>query len=1248
MPVPVFPQMITIDHDKTLQQDEPNIQVILLSLSQEIALVQEKKHLVNILETRLRSFLGFESSTIFLVNDDLTAISDFLYDKTPNISTWPFIEAIKLGRVPLDDRIVRGEVVDSSAQVLDLDELAETRETFPYLKAGSTSSFAEVILFNLKRGPEVIGNWILTFASKNDTERHQLPLLQIIANMINSAVLNIAVQEQLFKARSQYDTIQAISADLSATKQRTDLLKIIHQKLKNLFDFSHHFVSVINDDDLTVTSFLRDSESRTKNHPSYNSVNTTKYTITDGFFNKAVLSNEPVVFDLMQIRKKSGLPYYLEINYESGIRTIIMTALKLREKTIGIWSICQLENQQMSTAQLDLIRSLSVQFSIAIANIRAADLILTRETEQTRLLQLSYDLTSIRKKENLAEKVSEHLKYLLEFEDMDIMLTSEEGSYANYLTTRADLKSDTQSLNVYDVHDPCYSAVMDSSSPVVFETARMALAEDCPDYLKQDLQRGITTKVGVSLYDDQNRIGMLMINFRQAINYSDHNLQLIQGVAYQVSNALSNVLSYDKITRRETERDTLIQLSRHIAAVRTNKELLDFITQVMKSIIGFRHTFIAKLDATGHTATGFLLDPNAAGRNHPLYHQSSTGIHEVSDGYLDAALASEEPLVIDLDEESKKASFPLYMKVNYESGIRQMVIVRLTTNNKAFGFWIVLFDHKKKIAPTVLRIVSGIASQLSVAVQNIIANTNTEEKGEEKSRLIDFSNAITAVKDKYSLSRVISTQFLELFKVNGFIFLMKNPQDNALTIFLSDKTSPDSSDASSPANTVADSFLDEALLKSALGASGPEELDFESLHPLTKSVLALPGDKLNPAEKYFLAPVRIGAEFTGIMLVKTSSYSVINHLNELFNSVCNQIAVVVSNIIAGSRIQQQLEEISGYKSRLEEEKIYLQEELETANNYSDIVGESSQMKEVFKLVSKVASSDSTVMILGETGTGKELIARAIHTNSPRSNKLMVKVNCATLPANLIESELFGHERGSFTGAVDRRLGKFELAHKGTLFLDEIGEMPLELQVKLLRALQEKEIERIGGKETIKVDVRIIAATNRNLEKEMDEGRFRSDLYYRLNIFPIELPPLRQRVEDIPLLAMHFINRFSKKMGKQINKLNNRLLQELKLYHWPGNIRELEHLIERSVLLSSGDTLKNIAIPVARNNNFDESVYIYKTLDQNERDHILMTLKACGGKINGKAGAAHVLGVPPSTLSSKMKRLGITREHINNN
>jgi formate hydrogenlyase transcriptional activator len=316
-------------------------------------------------------------------------------------------------------------------------------------------------------------------------------------------------------------------------------------------------------------------------------------------------------------------------------------------------------------------------------------------------------------------------------------------------------------------------------------------------------------------------------------------------------------------------------------------------------------------------------------------------------------------------------------------------------------------------------------------------------------------------------------------------------------------------------------------------------------------------------------------------------------------------------------------------------------------DHPSIIGDSPLMQQVFDLVAQVASSDSTVLLLGETGTGKEVIAKAIHNSSPRKYKSMIKVNCAALPANLIESELFGHEKGSFTGANDRRLGKFELANNSTLFLDEIGEMPLELQVKLLRALQEREIERIGGNATINVNVRIIAATNRDLEKEMQEGRFRRDLYYRLNIFPIELPPLRNRKEDIPLLAIYFIQRFAKKARRDITTLNERVLQELIAYDWPGNIRELEHLIERSILLTQGNAIRQVYLPnrPKQQTATKEQEFIIKTIAEHERDVILKTLKYCGGRIGGHGGAAMLLDLPTSTLHSRIKRLGIHKEHM---
>jgi len=319
-------------------------------------------------------------------------------------------------------------------------------------------------------------------------------------------------------------------------------------------------------------------------------------------------------------------------------------------------------------------------------------------------------------------------------------------------------------------------------------------------------------------------------------------------------------------------------------------------------------------------------------------------------------------------------------------------------------------------------------------------------------------------------------------------------------------------------------------------------------------------------------------------------------------------------------------------------------ELQPAN-FSEIIGKSPLLVDILKKICIVAPTGISVLITGESGTGKERIAQSIHENSARRDKPMIIVNCATLPISLVESELFGFEKGAFTGADSQRIGKFEQADGCTLFLDEVGELPLDAQIKLLRVLQEKEIERIGGKRPIKIDIRIIAATNRNLEREVAEGRFRLDLYYRLNVFPIELPPLRERVEDIPELSQHFLQRFCKATKRKISGFTPNVMEELKSYQWPGNIRELEHLIERTALLSERDEIATINLD--HNNaelSFAAQQYGLQSLEENERNHILQVLRSCRGKISGVGGAAEILKIPPATVYYKMNKLGISQEH----
>jgi formate hydrogenlyase transcriptional activator len=574
-----------------------------------------------------------------------------------------------------------------------------------------------------------------------------------------------------------------------------------------------------------------------------------------------------------------------------------------------------------------------------------------------------------------------------------------------------------------------------------------------------------------------------------------------------------------------------------------------------------------------------------------------------------------------------------------QAGITHVAVTLL--HEQLSGYFLLTSKKSDGFSVLDLETFRAVGAAISNALINMKAIDQLCLRASDSCAVLDFSEEIGLVRDRKALATLLEKTVSEFFNTNEYILTIKDEAGHFCWFYLYNMLSPIAQTARFEEVALSPHSLSGRLAGIVFNSIHPVRVDLETeADQATSGPSAAALLRAMDITKLTAMPLRLKEEEIGILWINAE-----NENERLLAGIAPHLAIAITNISSNEKIAVQLQELSRYREQLETENLYLQEEIETTNNYSEIVGASRVMGSLFHMVSQVAGTSSSVLIQGETGTGKELLARAIHSTSPRRDKMMVKINCAALPPNLIESELFGHERGSFTGATERRIGKFELANNSTLFLDEIGELPVDLQVKLLRALQEKEIERVGGSTVIKTNVRIIAATNRDLKQEIKLGNFRSDLFFRLNVFPIFIPPLRDRKEDINLLAMHFLNKHAKKCGKKNLGFSSRAMKQLNAYDWPGNVRELEHLVERSILLTSQPIIHNINLPNTENKEVDTHLKVnrIKTIDEIEREHILYVLRHCKGKVSGIGGAAQALNIPSTTLGSKIKRLGITKE-----
>ena len=595
-------------------------------------------------------------------------------------------------------------------------------------------------------------------------------------------------------------------------------------------------------------------------------------------------------------------------------------------------------------------------------------------------------------------------------------------------------------------------------------------------------------------------------------------------------------------------------------------------------------------------------------------------------------LETQDPFVVsDVETET---FFPSLMDALRQEGVRSFCVVPLTTAQRRLGTLSFGKLQPHHYDGSEVDFMQQVARQVAVAVDNVLnletAQAYQQQLARERDHLrvlLEVNNALVSTLDLRQLFQVIASSLRRVLHHEYTSLALLDVKTNRLRV-------------------------------RALDFSGGQGLIHEEMSvPLEKSPAGHAIATRSP-QRYMRADLeRFDTEITRRLIAEgmrveycvplITRQSVLGTLNvasfrdsafpqedlDLLTQVGAQVAIAVENALA-------FQEIAELKNKLTEEKLYLEDEIRTEHNFEEIVGESPVLKALLSQVQTVAPTDSTVLIMGETGTGKELIARALHNLSARHDRTFVKINCAAIPTGLLESELFGHEKGAFTGAIAQKLGRFELADKGTLFLDEVADIPPELQPKLLRVLQEQEFERLGSTRTRHVDIRLVAATNRDLSRMVENGTFRSDLFYRLNVFPVSVPPLRDRPEDIATLVRYFAQRYSRRMNRHIETVSTETIAALERYHWPGNIRELENLIERAVILSPSPVLH---IPLSElKSNPDGQTSGLPTLAEAERDHILRALEESKWVLGGPKGAAAMLGMKRTTLQSRMQKLGISR------
>ncbi|MBS1811460.1 MAG: sigma 54-interacting transcriptional regulator [Acidobacteria bacterium] len=1053
----------------------------------------------------------------------------------------------------------------------------------------------------------------------------------------------------------------------SIPKDNTALLR----QYRSLLEINNAVVS-----QLDLRELLRTTSAILRQHIHHDTAGISLYEKASGMLRAFALDNPPEHWEEGLLLPLEGTPHGLAFQtrqavwreridltefpatavqaaYQVSIRSGCAVPLIARDRVIGVLAIGSQREGSITSADAEMLQLIANQIASAVANAlnferaRKAEQEVQRKLERERLmLEINNAVVTQLDLRELARVTAARLREVLQHDITGISLYDPAiNQFRAYMFDLPDTLPAIPEGTPMPLEGTVGGMAFLSGQPVFMN--RPDPGVQASEFDRRLMEAGIQSGGVIPLIAHDRKLGFLGVGSFQEDAFSEADQELLCHIANQIAIAVENALNFERAqvaeqqAKRQAERvQLLLQVNNAIASALDLPSLFRAVSACLRQVFRLDYAVMGLYNEQEDILRVHVLD---RGEGIELLQEGQ--IATLDDTPVGLAIRTKQVVVTGVDY---LAQFPSeVVRRAVSQGIRANCSAPLLRQNRVIGAMSMASKTEAAFTQDDGELFMKIADQVAIAVENALNFERTRKAEQEVTRqlarerlMLEINNAVVSHLDLRELMHATSASLRAVIPHDFVGITLYDAEQNVLRPYVYMGEQPEGMRvieegmaiplASTPLGEV---FTSERPL--LLTKPDPERFTSD----LARRILGM-GVKSGCGIPLLAHNRKLGV--LGIGSYREEAFTAADL--DLLTHIASQLAIAVENALA-------FREIETLKNKLASEKLYLEDEIRTEHNFEELIGASRSFKRILKQIETVAPTDSAVLIRGETGTGKELIARAIHNLSTRRERTLVKLNCAAIPTGLLESELFGHEKGAFTGAITQRIGRFELAHHGTLLLDEIGDIPVELQPKLLRVLQEQEFERLGSTRTQKVNVRMIAATNADLEQLVAEKKYRSDLYYRLNVFPITIPPLRERAEDIPLLARFFTRKYARRMKKPIEAIPAEAMEALTAYHWPGNVRELEHFIERAVVLTQGTALeisqselkpmrKPAAVSIPTDSPSNSSSLA--TLEAAEREHILRALAETNWVIGGPQGAAARLGMKRTTLQSRMQKLGITR------